>query len=468
MRYATSIPRREWLRHTCCGFGGLALADLASAATAPGAARIAATAPRAKRVIFLFMAGGPSQPDLFDPKDLLRRRHGESIAPPVDPTLESVGTDRFLALAPIAPVRPRGQSGTMISDLMPHLAEIADDICMLKAVHADNNQHAPATLQFHTGSQTDVRPSMGAWIDYGLGSENHDLPGFVTVHPASDVRTYGSAFLPARHQGTRLVVPTNPGQSPIDNLRDPAGRPAVQRARLDFVQGMNRRLLEREQADASMQGMIESMELAFRMQTQAPEFVDLSRETQATLDLYGVGDKDADKNARACLLARRLSEAGVRFVQVSMGGWDHHGNIREALPKSCRETDRPVAALVKDLKARGLLDDTLVIWSGEFGRTPWSQDLSGTAPIDKHGREHQPESFCSWMAGGGVRPGLTHGETDDLGYKGVSGRVHLHDLHATILHQLGIDHTKLTWRHAGRDFRLTDVYGTVVKEILQS
>jgi hypothetical protein len=412
------------------------------------------------------MAGGPSQPDLFDPKELLRRKHGEPIAPPVDPTLETVGTDKFLALAPIAPVRPRGQSGMMISDHMPHLAEIADDLCLLKAVHADNNQHAPATLQFHTGTQTEVRPSMGAWIDYGLGTENHDLPGFVTIHPDADVRTYGSAFLPARHQGTKLVVPTNPGQSPIDNLRDPAGRPAVQRARLDFVQRMNRRLLDQQQADASMQGMIESMELAFRMQTQAPEFVDLSRETQATLDLYGVGDKDADKNARACLLARRLSEAGVRFVQVSMGGWDHHGNIRENLPKSCRETDRPVAALVKDLKARGLLDDTLVIWSGEFGRTPWSQDLSGTAPIDKHGREHQPESFCSWMAGGGVRPGFTYGETDDFGYQGVSGRVHLHDLHATIMHLLGIDHTQLTWRHAGRDFRLTDVYGNVVKDIL--
>jgi hypothetical protein len=419
-------------------------------------------------VIFLFMAGGPSQPDLFDPKELLRRKHGESIAPPVDPTLETVGTDRFLALAPIAPVRPRGQSGTMISDLMPHLAEIADDLCLLKAVHADNNQHAPATLQFHTGTQTEVRPSMGAWIDYGLGTENDDLPGFVTIHPDADVRTYGSAFLPARHQGTKLVVPTNPGQSPIDNLRDPAGRPAVQRERLDFVQRMNRRLLAQSQADAAMQGMIESMELAFRMQTRAPEFVDLSGESQATLDLYGVGDKQADRNARACLLARRLSEAGVRFVQVTMGGWDHHGDIAGALPASCRQTDRPVAALVKDLKARGLLDDTLVIWSGEFGRTPWSQDLSGTAPIGKHGREHQPESFVSWMAGGGVRAGLTHGETDDFGYQGVAGRVHLHDLHATIMHLLGIDHTRLTWRHAGRDFRLTDVYGTVVKEILQS
>ena len=468
MRYATSLPRRQWLRQTCCGFGGLALADLALAATTPAAARVAGPAPRAKRVIFLFMAGGPSQPDLFDPKELLRRKHGESIAPPVDPTLETVGTDRFLALAPIAPVRPRGQSGTMISDLMPQLAEIADDLCLLKAVHADNNQHAPATLQFHTGTQTEVRPSMGAWIDYGLGTENDDLPGFVTIHPDADVRTYGSAFLPARHQGTKLVVPTNPGQSPIDNLRDPAGRPAVQRERLDFVQRMNRRLLAQSQADAAMQGMIESMELAFRMQTRAPEFVDLSGESQATLDLYGVGDKQADRNARACLLARRLSEAGVRFVQVTMGGWDHHGDIAGALPASCRQTDRPVAALVKDLKARGLLDDTLVIWSGEFGRTPWSQDLSGTAPIGKHGREHQPESFVSWMAGGGVRAGLTHGETDDFGYQGVAGRVHLHDLHATIMHLLGIDHTRLTSRHAGRDFRLTDVYGTVVKEILQS
>ena len=471
MRHATSMPRRQWLRQTCCGFGGLALADLlmadiARAATAPAAAGIAAAAPRAKRVIFLFMAGGPSQPDLFDPKDLLRRKHGESIAPPVDTTLEQVGTDKFLALAPIAPVRPRGQSGLMISDLMPHLSEIADDICLLKAVHADNNQHAPATLQFHTGSQTEVRPSMGAWIDYGLGTENRDLPGFVTIHPDADVRTYGAAFLPARHQGTKLIVPANPNQSPIDNLRDPAGRPAVQRARLDFVQRMNQRLLEQSQADASMQGMIESMELAFRMQTRAPEFVDLAGESQATLDLYGVGDKDADRNARACLLARRLSEAGVRFVQVSMGGWDHHGNIRENLPKSCRETDRPVAALVKDLKARGLLDDTLVVWSGEFGRTPWSQDLSGTAPIEKHGREHQPESFCSWMAGGGVRGGFSYGATDDFGFQGVAGRVHLHDLHATILHQLGIDHTQLTWRHAGRDYRLTDVYGSVVKEIL--
>jgi hypothetical protein len=467
MRLPVGVPRRQWLRQTSCGFGALALADLARGATLPGGvAGAAGPAARAKRVIFLFMAGGPSQPDLFDPKEAVRRAHGEKIAVPVDPTLETVGTDRFLALAPVAPIRPRGQSGTLVSDLLPQLAEIVDDICLLKAVHADNNQHAPATLQFHTGGQTDVRPSMGSWIDYGLGSENDDLPGFVTIHPDADVRTYGAAFLPARHQGTKVVVPGSPNQPPIDNLGDPSGRPEVQRARIEFLQRMNRRLVERAQGDAALEGMIGAMELAFRMQAQAPGFVDLSRESPATLELYGVGKPETDRHARACLLARRLSEAGVRFVQVTMGGWDHHGNIADALPKSCGQTDRPVAALVKDLKARGLLDDTLVVWSGEFGRTAWSQDLSGTAPIGKHGREHQPESFCTWLAGGGVRPGMSFGETDDFGYRGVADRVHLHDLHATILHLLGIDHTRLTWRHAGRDYRLTDVFGNVVREIL--
>lgn len=464
MWHAPSLPRRQWLRGTCCGFGALALHDLARAASDPAAARLPdVTSPKARRVIFLFMAGGPSQPDLFDPKEAVRRAHGTTIAPPVDPTLETVGTDKYLALAPIAPIQPRGQSGTLVSDLMPHLAGIADDICLLRGMHADNNQHAPATLQFHTGSVAEARPSMGAWIGYGLGTENETLPGFVTVHPDADVRTYGAAFLPAKFQGTKISAV---GGMPIDNLADPTRRPAVQRARIDFVQELNRRLLAESQTDAVMQGMIESMELAYRMQTTAPAFVDLAQESKATLDLYGVGGQETDRNARACLLARRLSEAGVRFVQVTMGGWDHHGNIRGELPKCCRQTDQPVAALVKDLKARGLLDDTLVVWSGEFGRTPWSQDLSGTAEIEKHGREHQPESFCAWMAGGGIRPGITFGETDDLGYRAIAGRVHVHDLHATILHQMGIDHTKLTWRHAGRDFRLTDVYGRVVREII--
>lgn len=460
------LTRRQWLRQTACGFGALALHDIVQAASNPLAARIPGMAPKAKRVIFLFMAGGPSQPDLFDPKDYIRGKHGQKINSPLNQNVLQVGTDQFLALAPIAPVRPRGDSGMMISDLMPHLASVADDICLLRGMNADNPQHAPAELQFHTGTLADVRPSMGAWISYGLGTENQNLPSFVTIHPGVDVRNYGSAFLPAAHQGTKLTVPLNDKMSPIENLRNASGSDAIQRERIDLMQRLNRRLVGQLQGDASMQGMIESMELAFRMQTTTPEVVDISKESEATLNLYGVGGKETDKNARACLLARKLSEAGVRFVQVSMGGWDHHGNIRDALPKSCAETDQPIAALIKDLKSRGLLEDTLVIWSGEFGRTPWSQDLSGTAPIEKHGREHQPESFCSWMAGGGVKPGLTYGETDDLGYRAVSGKVHLHDLHATILHQLGLDHTKLTARHLGRDYRLTDVYGEVVKEII--
>jgi hypothetical protein len=280
------------------------------------------------------------------------------------------------------------------------------------------------------------------------------------------VRTYGAAFLPAIHQGTPVNVPASPNDPPIRNLRDVDGNAAVQERRLQFVQSLNRRLLARAGADAQMEGMIESFELAFRMQAETPRLVDLSSETPATQALYGIGDKPTDRNGRACLLARRLSEAGVQFVQVTMGGWDHHGNIRGALPGTAAAADKPVAGLIQDLKQRGLLDETLVVWSGEFGRTPWSQDISGTSPIEQHGREHQPDSYCAWLTGGGVKAGLTYGETDEFGFQPVAGRVHLHDLHATILHLLGLDHTRLTHRYAGRDFRLTDVYGRVVEEIL--
>lgn len=463
---APPLTRRAWLRHSAAGFGALALHDILHAASSPLATRAPRFPAKAKRVIFLFMAGGPSQPDLFDPKDYIARMHGKTISAPVNANELRVGTDKFLALAAHGGVRPRGASGMMISDLMPHTASIADEICLLRAMHSDNNQHQPAALQFHTGVTADVRPSMGSWISYGLGTENQNLPGFVTIHPDADTRLYGSGFLPAAHQGTRVIIPQDDKQSPIDYLADISSDAKTQRARIDFTQRMNRRLLQQVDADARMEGMIESMEVAFRMQTATPELMDLSSESEATRKLYGIGDKTADKNARACLLARRLSEAGVRFVQVTMGGWDHHGNIRDALPKSCAASDQPCAALIKDLKSRGLLEDTLVIWSGEFGRTPWSQDLSGTSPIEKHGREHQPESFCTWLAGGGIRPGFTFGETDDFGFRPVAGKVHLHDLHATILHLLGLDHEKLTWRHIGRDFRLTDVYGNVVKEIL--
>jgi len=453
------------LQRTACGFGALAFHDLLQAASAPTAPHSNGVTPKAKRVIFLFMQGGPSQIDLFDPKAFINDRHGKSIDSPLRKEITQVGTKKFLAFGTQAPVRPRGKSGMMISDLLPHLATVADDICLLRGMTADNPQHAGATQQFHTGTFTEVRPSMGSWISYGLGTENQNLPSFVTIHPKG-IRTYDNSFLPATHQGTSLTVPASAQSLPIENLGNASESAAIQRKRLDLIQRMNRQLKSDVVGDESMEGMIKSMELAFRMQTTTPEIVDLSKESKATLDLYGVGGKDTDKFGRACLLARKLSESGVRFVQVSIGGWDHHGDIRGNLPKLCAQTDQPVAALIKDLKSRGLLEDTLVIWSGEFGRTPWSQDLSGKTPIDKHGREHQPESFCSWMAGGGIKSGLTYGESDEMGYRTVAGKVHVHDLHATILHLLGVDHLKLTARHLGRDFRLTDVYGEVVKEIL--
>jgi hypothetical protein len=468
--HSPALSRRDLLRRSACGFGGVALSGLLSglarAAPGPLAAQAPHFRPRAKRVIFLFMSGGPSQPDLFDPKPYIKSKHGEKISPPLDGHEVSIGVDKYLALAPNIPIRPRGQSGMLISDLLPHMAGIADDLCMLRAVHADNEAHAPATLQFHTGASIDVRPSMGAWCSYGLGTENQDLPSFLSILPFSDVRTYGPGFLPAAHQGTPVSIPRGEKDSPIPYLIDPDAGAGRQRRRLDMVQRLNRGLAGRIDADPQMDGMIESFELAFRMQAETPKLVDISGESKHVHELYGIGEPATDQNGRACLLARRLSEAGVRFVQVTIGGWDHHGNIRGELPKSCAASDKPFAGLIRDLKARGLLEETLVVWSGEFGRTPWSQDLSGTSPIEAHGREHQPDSFCTILAGGGVKGGLTHGETDDFGFRPVAGKVHLHDLHATMLHLLGLNHERLTYRHLGRDYRLTDVYGEVVKEIL--
>ena len=444
----------------------MALQGLLHAAANPLAQRSSMVQPRAKRVIFLFMAGGPSQMDLFDPKPLIQQNHGKSVSAPLPEKDKHESTAKLLALATAIPVRPRGQSGVTISDLLPHTAAIADELCLMRAVHADNNQHGPAALQFHTGAIAEARPSLGSWVSYGLGTENQNLPAFLTIHPGIDTRNYSASFLPAAHQGTPVILPAKESDPAIDFLTDTTTDSATQRRRFDFIQRMNRRLLAQNETDVRMEGMIHSLETAFRMQTSAPDLVDLSKETEATKKLYGIGGKTTDKNGRACLLARRLSEAGVRFVQVTMDGWDHHGDIRGSLPKTCAATDLPCAGLIRDLKSRGLLDDTLVVWSGEFGRTPWSQDLSGTAPIEKHGREHQPDSFCTWMAGGGVKGGHMHGETDEFGYRPVSGKVHLHDLHATILHLLGLEHERLTWRHLGRDYRLTDVYGEVVREIL--
>ena len=465
-RIPFAFNRRVWLRQSCAGFGAMALHGLLQASEQTVAPHPAGRVPRAKRVILLFMAGGPSQMDLFDPKPFIQKKHGQGIDAPLPEQFRHESTSKFLALGTDVPVRPRGESGMTISDLLPHTASIADELCLLRAVQADNNQHGPAALQFHTGVLAEARPSLGSWVSYGLGTENQNLPAFLTIHPGIDTRNYSSSFLPAVHQGTPVTLPAKPSDPAIAFLNDTATDNAFQRRRFDFIQRMNQRLLDQHEADARMEGMIHSLEMAFRMQTATPDLVDLSKETEATQKLYGIGDKTTDRNGRACLLARRLSEAGVRFVQVTMDGWDHHGDIRESLPKSCASADLPCAGLIQDLKSRGLLEDTLVVWSGEFGRTPWSQDLSGTAPIEKHGREHQPDSFCAWLAGGGVKGGLMHGETDDYGFRPVSGKVHLHDLHATILHLLGLDHLKLTWRHLGRDYRLTDVYGEVVKEIL--
>jgi hypothetical protein len=463
--------RRRFLECAACGFGGLALramlADVAAAAENSLAECAPHFAPRARRVVFLFMAGGPSQLDLFVQKPRLARDHGQRVGVENLPRGIPVGTEKFLTLGPAANFAPRGQSGAIISDLLPNIARVADDLCFLHGMQVDNPAHDLATLQFNTGVFNEVRPSLGAWVSYGLGTENQNMPSFVSIHADSDVRPRGSAFLPATHQGTVIGgIPKDAQQSAIRHLKDPRTTHGGQRREVDFVQTMNRRLLARVGADRQMEGVIDSFELAFRMQAETPRLVDLSNESAETLALYGVDAPATDRNARACLLARRLCESGVRFVQVTMGGWDHHGDIRGALPRTCAEADQPCAALIADLKRRGLLEDTLVIWSGEFGRTPWSQDLSGTAPLETHGREHQPESFTAFLAGGGVRAGFSHGETDEFGYQVIGGRVHIHDLHATILHLLGLDHTRLTHRHAGRDYRLTDVYGTVVREIL--
>jgi len=469
------MHRRELLRTSMCGFGGLALhsmvADLARAATTSDRARGAGgdgpkITPKAQRVIFLFMGGGPSQPDLFDPKDLIIRNHGKTVQVPINDNQIRLGVDKFLAMRPVEPVRPRGESGMMVSDLMPHLASVADDLCLLRAMHTDNKAHAPAQLQLHTGSLFEARPSMGAWVSYGLGRENENLPGFISIEPPGDGRMYGSAFLPAIHQGTRLKLPKKEGDLPIRYLQDPQVSVETQRRRLAFVQNLNRRLLNRVEADAQMEGIIESFELAFRMQSNTPDLIDITGESQATRELYGIGEDLTDRTGRACLLARRLSEAGVRFVQVTMDGWDHHNKITTALPRSCARADKPIAALLKDLKRRGLLDETLVVWSGEFGRSPWGQAIIEGTSFANNGREHQQESYCAWLAGGGVRGGLTHGETDDFGFLPTEGKVHLHDLHATMLHLLGVDHENLTYRHGGRDFRLTDVFGKVVTDIL--
>jgi hypothetical protein len=449
------MSRRQLLKSASCGFGYLALAGLcASEASAgqddPLAPKAPHFAPRAKRVIFLFMRGGPSHVDTFDYKPGLAEHDGQSYQ-----------GGRKLMQSPWK-FTPHGESGLPISELFPHLARHADDLCLLNSLHTDLPNHPQATLQMHTGQFRFVRPSMGAWVQYGLGTENQNLPGFITLNPPSRVggaQNYGAAFLPASYEGTRIG---NEGESlakvTIAHIHNSRLSRDLQRKQVDLIQQFNQDLLARDTVNNQLEGVIKSYELAFSMQTAVPELLDISRETPATLQAYGIGAKETDNFGRQCLLARRFVEAGVRFVELCHGNWDQHGQLRARLTANCTAIDQPMAALLTDLKQRGLLHDTLVVWGGEFGRTPHVKQNDG--------RDHNSTGFSMWMAGGGVRGGLRYGATDEHGIEAVENKVHIHDLHATILHLLGLDHTKLTYRYSGRDFRLTDVYGRVVEHIL--
>ena len=411
------------------------------------------------------MSGGPSQMDLFDHKPQLVERSGKELPYELPKTEATVGLENTRLLGPVSGFKHAGDCGLYMSDLLPHTARHADDLCVLRAVRADSPNHPVAIRQLHTGNLFDTVPSMGSWLSYGLGTENQQLPSYITILPKEGERNYGSAFLPAIHQGTAIQhVGSSPDKAPIRNLTDVSLPKEVQRRRIDLIQTMNRRQLKRLETDRQMEGVIESFELAFRMQSETPRLVNFAEESKETLALYGVGGEQTDQFGRQCLLARRFAEAGVRFVQVSLGGWDHHGKIAEGLPNRCAVSDKPVAGLLTDLKSRGLLDDTLVLWGGEFGRTPHTQQNNGAG--EAPGREHNPHGFTMWMAGGGVKGGITHGATDDFGYFGVEGQLHINDLHATMLHLMGLDHQRLTFEHHGRPFRLTDVAGNVVKEII--
>jgi hypothetical protein len=456
------LSRRQMLKSAAAGFGYLALSGLtAEAAAKQGMAAAGHPPARAKRIIFLFMHGGPSQLDTFDYKPRLAKEDGKELPFAVSPFVEKSTGNKLMA-SPWKFAR-HGQSGAWVSELFPEVARHVDDLCILRGMHTEGQSHGQAVLQLHTGAQALTRPSMGAWVVYGLGTENQDLPGFITICPTrghGGVRNYGNAFLPAAYQGTAIgSAGTSAASARILNIANPRHTNDQQRRQLDLLQTLNRGHNERVGGDDRIEGVIESYELAFRMQAAVPRLTDLSSESKATRSLYGIDDKPTDDFGRQCLLARRCAEAGVRFVQVSHSyKWDQHSNLKKGHTQNAREVDKPIAGLLTDLKARGLLEETLVLWGGEFGRTPVAQN--------RDGRDHNPQGFTMWLAGGSVRGGMVHGATDDYGYHAVEGKVHMHDLHATLLWLLGLDHEKLTYRHAGRPFRLTDVSGHVVEEIL--
>lgn len=453
------LSRRRMLQQFGGSMGALGASGMLSPQQFAGASGLAQTGThfpaKAKRVIHLFMNGGPFQGDLFDPKPALEKYAGTR------PSGADLLTERPTGGLLPSPFkfRPCGESGVLVSELLPKLSQHIDDICVLNSLHADNPNHGPALLQMNNGTIVPTRPSMGAWFLYGLGSENANLPGYVVLCPGRPVRfsiLWNSAFLPSQYQGTYINHSTIEPTEMLPNLSNPQWDPPTQRKQLDLLQKLNAQQMAARGNDSILNARTESMETAYRMQFEASEAFDLNRETKQSREDYGPGHF-----ANGCLLARRLVERGVRFVQVYYGNgqpWDTHSKHNETVPKLCKNIDQPIAALIQDLKQRGLLEDTLIVWGGEFGRTPTSENGNG--------RDHNHHGFTMWMAGGGVKGGMTYGETDEFGFKAVIDKMHVHDLHATMLHLLGLDHERLTYRHAGRDFRLTDVYGRVVNEVI--
>ena len=468
MNSPTYFSRRHFLKDCGVGLGKIGLASLLADQTfgAPGPLSVKQPhyAPKVKRVIHLFMAGAPSQLEMFDSKPMLTKYEGKPIPP------EVIGGQRYAFIRPdAAALGPRfkfakhGQSGIELGETLPHLAEIVDDITVIKSVHTDQFNHAPAQIFFQTGFPVPGRPSMGSWVLYGLGAETQNLPAFVVMSTGSGLSggsaLWSSGFLPSVYTGVRF---RNTGD-PILNVTSPEGIDAkVQRDSLDLIGELNRKRLGAV-GDPEIATRIANYEMAFRLQSSAPELTDLKSESKETLDMYGC-DPDKPSYARACLLARRMIERGVRFVNIYHEGWDAHSNVEGNVRNNCKQTDQASAALVKDLKQRGLLDDTLVVWGGEFGRTPMVE--TNPALGRALGRDHHPQAFSVWMAGGGVKKGFTMGATDELGFNIVEDPVHVFDLQATIMHLLGFDHERLTFRTQGRDFRLTDIHGQIIKKML--
>jgi hypothetical protein len=468
--------RRHFLRNSSAGVGAMALASLMGTTSKAGeqsARSIQASlphfAPKAKRVIYLFQSGGPAQQDLFDYKPLLNKMHGEDLPAKIRGQQRLTGMSAHQSSLPLAGSKYKfkqyGQSGAWLSELLPYHQKIVDDVCFIRSMHTEAINHDPAITMFQTGSQIAGRPSFGSWLSYGLGSENSDLPAFIVLASAGQggqplyARLWGSGFLDSKYQGVRF----RSGKDAVFYLSNPDGVcQSRRRAQLDSIADLNRLQLKREM-DPEIESRIAQYEMAFSMQTSVPEVTDLSDEPDSTFELYGEDARIPGTFAANCLMARRMAQRDVRFVQLYHQGWDQHNNLPKGITTQAKETDQASAALILDLKQRGMLDDTLVIWGGEFGRTSYCQ---GVMTADNYGRDHHPRCFTSWVAGGGVKPGITIGKTDDFGYNNVEDPVHVHDFNATLLHLMGIDHEQLTYKYQGRRFRLTDVHGEVVKKML--